>query len=370
MPARMARPPPSDVMAAVRDADPAASGTLYLPDFCAARSVFAVVVIVQLVALMLTLAGSGTASFWTDLARTSLFLLWVGLACAAVLCTSRTKLARLPSGQAASLALGLLVATIAVVSELVFQLGRWLARSYGTTAGMFPEHHAEFMLRTLAIGFIVSALCLRYFYVAAEWKRSVELEARARIRALQARIRPHFLFNSMNTIAALTRSDPARAEEAVEDLADLFRANLSDSRSVIPLKEELEVARIYQRVEQLRLGDRLKVEWLVTELPMRALVPSLLVQPLIENAVYHGIEALADGGVITVEGHVTDGSIELSVTNPVPAVLPTRQGNRLALENIRQRLDLVWPGSSSVVVRHEHGEYRVTLTFPYQEAIQ
>ena len=113
------------------------------------------------------------------------------------------------------------------------------------------------------IAAIVGALALRYFHVAHEWRRNIELEARARIRALQARIQPHFLFNSMNAIAALTRTDPARAEEAIEDLSDLFRFNLADAHGQITLREELEVARVYQRIEQLRLGDRLQVSWLI-----------------------------------------------------------------------------------------------------------
>ncbi len=125
----------------------------------------------------------------------------------------------------------------------------------------------------------MTGLALRYFYVSRQWRRNIEIQSRARVHALQARIRPHFLYNSMNTIAALTRSDPAAAEQAVTDLADLFRANLNEKRSQIPLKEELEVARIYQRIEQLRLGERLRVAWHVQDLPMRALVPSLLVQP-------------------------------------------------------------------------------------------
>jgi two-component system, LytTR family, sensor histidine kinase AlgZ len=154
---------------------------------------------------------------------------------------------------------------------------------------------------------------LRYFWVAAQWRRNVEAEARSRIRALQARIRPHFLFNSMNTIAALTRSDPARAEEAVEDLADLFRASLSDATSTVTLKEELELSRIYQRIEQHRLGDRLAVEWRIKALPLRARIPALSVQPLLENAIYHGIEQLAGGGTVVVEGRYdrATGIIEL-----------------------------------------------------------
>ena len=154
---------------------------------------------------------------------------------------------------------------------------------------------------------MVTALALRYFYVTHEWRHNVELQAKARVHALQARIRPHFLFNSMNTIAALTRSNPARAEEAVQDLAELFRANLNEKRSQIPLAEEIDVARTYQRMEQLRLGDRLRVDWKVDSLPTDALVPGLTLQPLLENAIYHGVEPRPDGGVVTVTGRIQQG---------------------------------------------------------------
>lgn len=343
--------------------------TFFLPDFCAAQAVLAIVLIVELVAFMLAIARQTQTGFWIDLASLSLFLLWLGLSCAAVLCRSRNWLARMPTPRAAATALALLLATIAVIAEVVYQTGRFWSAGLNDIATVFPREHGPFLLRTLTIGFIVSALALRYFYVSAEWKRSIELEARARIHALQARIRPHFLFNSMNTIASLARSDPGRAEEAVEDLADLFRANLSDARARIPLKEELEVARIYQRIEQLRLGDRLQVRWNIGDTPLRALVPSLLVQPLLENAVYHGIETLPQGGTVTVSSRFDGTMIELEVRNPLPSgnAMTERRGNRLALDNIRQRLDLAWPGQSLVDVSQENGEYRVRLAFPYQE---
>ena len=149
------------------------------------------------------------------------------------------------------------------------------------------------MFRTFAIGTIVIALAMRYLYVASEWRRSIVLEAQARISALQALIRPHFLFNSMNTIAALTRTDPRQAEEAVEDLSDLMRANLGSSKDKTTLKQELEIAAIYQRIEKLRLGDRLAVRWDIADLPMRVQIPSFTIQPLLENAIYHGIELAA-----------------------------------------------------------------------------
>ena len=232
---------------------------------------------------------------------------------------------------------------------------------------VFPKDHAWFLLRNLAVGFIVSALALRYFYVSAEWKRTIEREALARIRALQARIRPHFLFNSMNTIAALTRSNPERAEQAVEDLADLFRVSLSDASVRISLKEELDIARTHQRIEQLRLAERLTVKWDVDALPMRMQVPGLIVQPLLENAVYHGIEMLPSGGTVSIVGKVAGSEVHIEVRNPIPppAGYSEREGNRMALENIRERLELAWPGRARIETAQNGGEFCARLVIPY-----
>jgi two-component system, LytTR family, sensor histidine kinase AlgZ len=343
--------------------------TFFLPDFCSSPAVFAVVLIAELVALVIALARQALhTNFWADLAGGSLFLLWIGLTCSAVLCRTRPWLQTLPPARAAMIANGLLVATIGIVSEIVFQVGQLYSGGLSDgEVGFFPSEHAGFVLRNLGVGFIVSALALRYFYVSAEWKRSIEQEALARIRALQARIRPHFLFNSMNTIAALTRSNPERAEQAVEDLADLFRASLSDASARIPLKDELEIARTHQRIEQLRLGDRLTVHWDVDELPMRTLVPSLIVQPLLENAVYHGVEMLPRGGEVFIVGRRQNGQVHIEVRNPIlaQAGYANREGNRMALENIRQRLELAWPGRARIETEQRDGEFCARLIFPY-----
>ena len=346
----------------------AAAELFFLPDFCAPRMVFAVVIISELVAISLTVAALGsTASIMLKLGATSLFIQWVGLTGAALLCNSRRWLAGLSLAKAASLSFLLLILNTLVVSEVAFWLGRYIAERFGAVT-LFPQEHLLFLARTLSIGAIVSALVLRYFYVSHEWKRNVQMEARARIHALQARIRPHFLFNSMNTIASLTRTDPGRAEEAVEDLADLFRATLSEAKTKITMKEELEIARIYQRIEQLRLGPRLEVNWKVAELPMRAIVPSLTIQPLLENAIYHGIEPLPDGGVVDVVGLREDDSISITVSNPVADErMSQREGNRIALANIEQRLSLAYGGQASMDVEREPGRYRVRLCFPYLE---
>jgi two-component system sensor histidine kinase AlgZ len=345
--------------------------TFFVPDFCAARAVLAVVLIVELVAIMLTIARQSLhQNFWVDLAACSLFLLWIGLGCAAVLCRARPWLSRMSPARATTIAITLLVGIVGIVSELVYRVGRLWSLDLTSGSDIFPTDHAGFLLRNLAVGFIVSALALRYFYVSAEWKRSVEMEALARIRALQARIRPHFLFNSMNTIASLTRSNPERAEQAIEDLADLFRASLNDAHLQIPLKDEIEIARTHQRIEQLRLGERLRVEWDIEELPPRAQVPCLIVQPLLENAVFHGIEMLPAGGTVHIRGELVQDRIEIEVRNPVIAQqgYREREGNRMALENIRQRLELAWPGRARVETDLADGEFRAKLIFPYAES--
>lgn len=212
---------------------------------------------------------------------------------------------------------------------------------------------------------------MRYLYVASEWRRSIVLEAEARISALQALIRPHFLFNTMNTIASLTRSDPKQAEEAVEDLADLMRANLNVPKNRTTLKEELEVAAIYQRIEKLRLGDRLSVVWDVGELPMRALIPSLTIQPLLENAIYHGIELLPDGGKVKISGRRVDNDLHIDVANPVASDQSGRKGgNQMAMANIRQRFELAYGNRASVMVEETADNYNVKLRFPCDEGAQ
>ncbi|HXZ59791.1 MAG TPA: sensor histidine kinase [Steroidobacteraceae bacterium] len=342
--------------------------SLYLPDFCTSRTTLAIVLIVELTAIVLTLARQSVViDFWTDLVRTSLFLLWIGLTGAAFLCVLRSSLTRLNVAAGSAAVLALVAALVALISACAYFIGRThLVLDTGGGA-LFPSEPLSFVLRNISIGLVVTGLALRYFYVAHEWRRSVELRAAARVHALQARIRPHFLFNSMNTIASLTRTDPPRAEGAVQDLADLFRATLSDQHNTITLAEELEVARTYQRMEQLRLGERLEVEWKTDSLPGNALVPGLMIQPLLENAIYHGIEPRPAGGRVTISGDINAGLITIVVRNPLGAGPQQRDGNRLALANIRERLALMYGERALMKSGTFDAEYIVTLRFPLIE---
>jgi two-component system sensor histidine kinase AlgZ len=338
-----------------------ASQQLYLPNFCSASAVLVIVLICELTALLLALArNSGVLSFWADLGLTSVFLLWVALCGAGLLCALRRQLNRKTVAAGSLMVLAITVSLVVIIS--------WVAWYVASLDGHTTFHIWTFLLRNAGISFVVTALALRYFYVTHLWRLNVELQARARVHALQARIRPHFLFNSMNTIAALTRSNPARAEEAVQDLADLFRANLNEKRNEIRLSEEIDVARTYQRMEQLRLGDRLSVDWKVDALPPDALVPGLMLQPLLENAIYHGIEPRPDGGKVKVTGEFSKGMITVVVRNPLPAAnLTMRDGNRLALANIKERLELMYGEHATVKSGRFDDEYIVTLRFPFVE---
>lgn len=334
---------------------------LFLPSFCDIRLVFAVVVIAELLAFVLVLAQQRHDP-WSELGLVSLFLQWVALSSAAVLCLVRPLLARVGNTAAALVSYLLLLLMTATISELAYRFG---GLHESTT------DHANFLFRNLGISAIISALLLRYLYVGHQWKRQIQAEAQARVQSLQSRIRPHFLFNSMNSIAALTRSDAARAEQAVQDLSDLFRVTLRQASERVTLEQELEVARRYLRMEALRLGERLKVEWDIDTLPLQRKVPSLILQPLIENAVYHGIEPLAEGGVIAISGRAEGARIVICVRNPKPPASDSgngRSGNRIALENIRLRLQLAFGERAGVALNAHHGVFETTLYFPREKS--
>jgi two-component system sensor histidine kinase AlgZ len=337
---------------------------VYLPDFCAPGTILVVLLVAELIAILLTLAGRPLpGAFLTELAKMSLYILWLAFLGDALMCFARPWIERLGPTRAFVGCFTILLVLCLVLAEIAYQV----TTRFGAAA-IINDTHGGFLLRTLAISAIVIALAMRYLYISSEWRRSIVLEAQARVSALQALIRPHFLFNSMNTIASLTRSDPARAEEAVEDLADLLRANLGATRDRTTLKEELEVAAIYQRIEKLRLGDRLRVRWDIDELPMRARIPSLTIQPLLENAIYHGIENLPEGGEVIVTGRRDSERLSISVSNPVASLSERRKsGNKMALDNIRQRFEIAYGTRATVGVDDSGRQFAVNLSFPYEE---
>jgi two-component system sensor histidine kinase AlgZ len=331
----------------------------FLPDFCGVHALFVVLVLTEIFAIILTLAHpTHGLALWEQLALVSLFMQFIGLGGAAMLCLNSRWLRRLDNRRAALWAWFLLLVAMLVVLELSWRMV-WLPILRAE-----PGAHLYFIARNLAIGAIIGALMLRYFYLTHQSRRRLLAESEARLAALQARIRPHFLFNSLNSIASLTRSDARQAEAAIEDLADLFRSSLGDGRRLIPLAEELELSRRYLNMEALRLGRRLCVKWTIEALPVDALIPPLCLQPLLENAVYHGIEQRIDGGCIEIAGARAGTQLSLTVSNPCAENAPPHSGNRIALDNVRQRLAFHFGRAAGLDARPLDDGFQVRLYFP------
>lgn len=342
-----------------------AGGGAFLPRFCSGRVVLMVMVITEITAVLLALAGEiGESDLWSRLFLLSLYLQWIGLSSAAVLCLARRVLARGSRLVAVAACYLLLLFVTAVISELAY----WIVHVAGLGTLVAGGSREIFLLRSMAVCGIVSGLALRYFYVQNQWRDQVEASAETRFQALQARIRPHFLFNSLNSIAALIHTQPDAAEDTVVDLAELFRVTLKDPERLVPLRDELEVTRRYLNIESLRLGSRLTLDWQVEEGLQELRVPLLCLQPLLENAVYHGIQQLPEGGEIAIKAARKGTSLILEVLNPVPEEQRPSRGERLALNNIRERLRLIYEGRARLKASRHDNVHHVILSIPLKES--
>ncbi|MGZ8266795.1 MAG: sensor histidine kinase [Burkholderiales bacterium] len=222
---------------------------------------------------------------------------------------------------------------------------------------------APLLQRYVVLVLLTVGMLLAYFDLRA--RALSPALAEARLQALQARIRPHFLYNSLNAVLSLIRQDPKRAETALEDLAELFRVVMGDNRELSPISREVELCRQYLELEQLRLGDRLKVAWRIDNMPPDALVPPLVLQPLVENAVYHGIEPRVEPGEISIDIYAARNQLHAVLRNPYEKQGYHHAGNRMALENIRERLQLHFDAEATVDTRVGEDMYQVHIVLPY-----
>ena len=218
-------------------------------------------------------------------------------------------------------------------------------------------------VRNALLGSAIAALLLAYFRLRAQALSPALQESR--LQALHARIRPHFLFNSINAVLGIVRADPKRAETALEDMSDLFRMAMAYSGELVPVRHEVALARQYLELEQLRLGERLKVVWHIEDMPEDALLPPLILQPLLENAVYHGIEPLAEGGIIDIRLYCRGNEMHLEMYNPRQEQGNHHLGNKMALTNIRERLALQFDIEARYTVESSKDFYRVHIMLPY-----
>ncbi len=221
-------------------------------------------------------------------------------------------------------------------------------------------------LQTGAFSASLAGILLIYFHLRSKALSPAVTEAR--LQALQARIRPHFLFNSLNAALSLVRSDPRRAERALEDLSELFRALMRENRELTTLQDEIELTRAYLGLEQLRLGERLNVVWHIDKMPAEALIPPLVIQPLVENAIYHGIEPSRLPGEVSLNIYRSGDAVHIVIRNPYPENASHHAGNKLALANIRERLALHFDLDASLKSQPMGAVYQVHITLPYTRA--
>lgn len=343
----------------------------FLPDLCQSQPVFLLVLVAELVALLLSITATGLQHFsWDVLAITSFYVQWIVLVCAMLLCRLRNWLAGFSLTASACFCYGLVLLVTALLSLLGQGFMHWLASmATGVDASALPAFAIDYwqLGENLLIAAILSGIVLRYFYLQQQLNDQQQGALEARIQALQSRIRPHFLFNSMNSIASLIATDPERAERVVEDLSELYRASLAEP-ALTSLTRELELCRHYLDIEQLRLGARLRVDWQIEVDPASTGIPGLLLQPLLENAIFHGIEPLPDGGEIRVRITRKSRQIQLALTNPV-AIRPgnlrdNSRHNRMAVANIHHRLQAHYGDQARMSTVIDHDSYTTLISWP------
>jgi two-component system sensor histidine kinase AlgZ len=302
-----------------------------LPDFCELPALFALLVVGALTVTVMWLAGDDPRD-WSAYSVSMLFVTLLGMVIAVTLCALRPWLQRLPK-HLPYVGVWLLILLLVLVASIVAHWFDGALQMHLVRSGLLV-----FVRDNVLIATLLGAALLRYFYVLAQWQARLAAVTRAQVEALQARIRPHFLFNSMNTVAALIRVDPAAAERTVEDLSELFRAALGQHDTDDgTLGEELALIDRYLAIEQLRLGARLRVQRELDDLPADFPLPRLLLQPLVENAVRHGIQPLREGGEVVLRGHRGGGGIRIEISNPLPDT-PAEPGNGHGLDSVRQRI--------------------------------
>jgi two-component system sensor histidine kinase AlgZ len=333
---------------------------VYPPSFCNWRLLLTVMVITELSVVLVGLGRHGVPG-WRWLGMASIYSQWMALFCASGLCVTSGWTSRL-SARGAWIGSWL----IAISLAMVFSYAGWLAVSVGMP-GMINDPTGMFVLKSVFAVGLVAVVFFRYLEIRARWRLELIAQAEARVQALQARIRPHFLFNSLNTIASLIPDDPVSAEAATLDLADIFRGSMRRADQLISLFDELELARQYLDMERRRLGERLEIDWRVDELPAGAAVLPLMLQPLLENAVAHGIQALHQGGKIAVYGRTEGDQVVITIGNPLAPEGSNTGGHGMAIRNIRERLSLAFGSRASLLTSQDNERFYAVLSLPYVE---
>jgi len=337
----------------------------FLPDFCRPNSVFFVVLSAELLAIVLTLAADESPG-WTSLGLYSLMIQWTALSSSALLCGLRARLSHFSvfvMGFFAYLLILLATFTCSIIAIwILYQQADF------SSFGRLESNHWQIILKNLSISSIIGAVLLRYFYLQQDYRYRLAAESKAKIEALHARIHPHFLFNTLNTIAALVKISPKQSEQAIEDLASLMRAVLNDVQLMVPWKRELTLCQQYLALEKLRLGERLIIQFDADSIPDDFPVPSLFLQPLIENAIIHGIASLPQGGTLSVSAQYRHTKLCIEVENPMaPQQINKRHGPGVGLDNVTNRLKLLYGMHAQIKICQQEDLFKVSLQIPEQQ---
>jgi len=323
-----------------------------LPDFRNLGVITRILLTANAAALLAAMIRSqSVADIFDQFTGTAIWVEPSLLACLIVLFAGSRALARLPYGVGIASAIALATAVTLIMHSVMRALG--------------PFESAD-SLRAGFYAMVLAGVLAIYFHLRN--RAFSPALAEARLQALQARIRPHFLFNSLNAVLSLVRRDPRRAEAALEDLAELYRNLMADARDLVPLRDELALCRQYLDLEHLRLGERLRVEWHVAAGIDAALVPPMMLQPLVENAVYHGIEPGVDPGRIEVGIERRGEQLNIRLNNPYYPEHQHRQGNRMALDNVRERLRLHFDVEASLKTGAVGERFEISMVIPYRTA--
>lgn len=268
------------------------------------------------------------------------------------------------------------VTILAGLRDVLWRLPQWLGQAIVVLIAGVLAHALHAYWQSLAIGdggsiwrstllaMLASILMLAYFSCRARAFSPAQSEAR--LAALNARIRPHFLFNSLNAVLSLIRARPQQAEAALESLSDLFRAAMRDPSEMVSLADEIALARQYLELEHLRLGERLTVDWKIGQVSMAVPIPPLMLQPLLENAVYHGIEPAPAGGTVDIEISQRGEELKIVIANPTLGQVHSAAGNQIALANIRERLALYYDLEAQLEISQTENHYEVRISLPCQ----
>ncbi|PID45245.1 MAG: histidine kinase [Proteobacteria bacterium] len=336
----------------------------FLPDLCALKAILRVAIAAEVLAVVLALSSAAETyqASMLKILMTSIFVQWVVISSTISLCFYN-KL----TGPQSVLRTSLVTTGMVVFFTICASILTIMADSYEKVGEIF-FWDTPFILRNMFISVVITALALRYFYIQNERDEHVRADSGAKYDALQSRMRPHFLFNSLNSIAMLVHQDADQAEEAILDLADIFRTTL-DKRNRIPLREELDVTLRYLRMEGLRLGKRrLNIVWDMDRntLPFDMEIPPLLLQPLAENAIYHGIQPREEGGTLGISLYDAGDRLDIVITNPVPpeGANSHQKGNHIAQENLKNRLQLAYGSRANLQIKRSQHQYRVSFSIP------